>query len=487
MALLSIFVGTACIAVQQYMGQAANIVQVNDNDLGTGLNQFEYIGTWEYDSAVSGAFNTDNHASFTAEDYYQVRFSGTQIKIYGEKNVAMGQAAISIDGGSEAIINPYSSTHLEQQLLYASATLANGNHILKVRNTGEKDQASAGTWVSADRVDVIADPIIPPAPTVPPSTPMPTVKPVATTSPSVVHASVPTPRTAAQQLAAPQAPSAQVMQDTVPTMPSNLSALVTGDNAIVTLRWSASESGTGISGYRVERLSDGADWTTLSDKVTELTYLDRAAAFSVHYKYRLSAISGTGKVSDYATVDATTGNFIATSVTTTSGSFRSDDKSASAEVPAGALATNANCSVITMAAKVATSALKVVAGSYSLVCKDASGKVLTDFAQPIKWSVNLKGKLRGVSNPDAAVIDSTTGAAASIPGAVYDPKAQVMNFNQTSSSTVAVLGEVKHGTSWIWITFVIIMLLAGGGFIFLLRHHQIEKYRDYLMAKYYNL
>ncbi len=57
------------------------VVSVNDNTLGTGTNQFEYVGTWSYGSQ-SGAYQNDNHWSNVANAYYQVRFNGTQAKLY---------------------------------------------------------------------------------------------------------------------------------------------------------------------------------------------------------------------------------------------------------------------------------------------------------------------------------------------------------------------------------------------------------------------
>ena len=490
-ALLSIFVATTGIAVQQYVGLAENVVQVNDATVGTGLNQFQFSGSWQVDRPA-GAFKSDNHYSDVYGAYYQVKFSGTRARVYGEKSPTLGRVGISIDGGAETIVDPYAASRVEQQLLYTSPVLSNAVHTVKVRLKSSKNAAATHGYISADRVDIsvvtppTATPVPTPVPTAKPvATAVPVAKPAATAAP-VSRAPVATPRPVANAPAATTAPATAPAQDTAPSAPGDLSAMVTGDNAIITLIWSASSSGTGINGYRVERMADGGTWEMLGE-TSALTYMDNSAAFAVHYKYRVSAMSGTGKASEYATVDATTGKFVATAMSSAAGNFRSDDKLAAAEVPAGALAANANCSIVTMPLKNTVSKMKVVAGSYALVCKDSTGKVLKDFGRPVEWSVNLKGKLGGVSNPEVAVVDAKSGASASIPGAIYDSKTQIIRFNQTSATTVAVLGEAKRGVPVLWFVFIGIALALWVAFIILLRSHQIEKYRDYIMSKYYNL
>jgi len=130
-------------------------VSVNDNTIGTGNNQFEYVSSanWPF-SPEPGAFNNDNHYSQTANAYYQVRFSGTQAKVYTKKNSNHGIMAISIDGGTETNADSYSSTTVQQALVYTSPLLAAGQHTLKVRVTGTKNASSTDTWIIADRVDV---------------------------------------------------------------------------------------------------------------------------------------------------------------------------------------------------------------------------------------------------------------------------------------------------------------------------------------------
>ncbi len=127
---------------------------VNDNTTSTSNNQFEYSGTWSYGSQ-SGAYNSDNHWSSTTNGYYQVRFNGSQVKVYAAKAPGHGIVAVSIDGGAETNVDLYASSRQDQALVYTSPGLALGQHTLKVRTTGTKNGSSTGYTNVADRVDIL--------------------------------------------------------------------------------------------------------------------------------------------------------------------------------------------------------------------------------------------------------------------------------------------------------------------------------------------
>lgn len=126
---------------------------VNDAPVGTGLNQFEFVGAWAA-SAGTGMFQGDNNYSNTTGDYYQVRFTGNKAAIYSEKGPNLGILGVSIDGGVETIVDVYGVARADQQLLYTSPALSLTTHTLKVRITGNKNAASTGMYAVADRVDV---------------------------------------------------------------------------------------------------------------------------------------------------------------------------------------------------------------------------------------------------------------------------------------------------------------------------------------------
>ena len=133
-------------------------VTIDDATTGTGENQYEFVGTWGTSTPETAYMQTD-HYSGTTDSYYQVRFNGIQAMVYGEKNNAFGIIAISVDGGEETLVDCYSAEKVGNTLLYTSPVLAKGSHIIKVRVTGTKNEASASTYTTADRVVYIPAPI----------------------------------------------------------------------------------------------------------------------------------------------------------------------------------------------------------------------------------------------------------------------------------------------------------------------------------------
>lgn len=129
--------------------------KVNDNTSGAGLDEFQYNSQWGYYASQTGAYNLDNHWSGTTNDYYQVRFNGTQVKIYAAKASNHGIGAVSIDGGAETNVDFYAPSRQDQVLVWTSPILTRGVHTLMVRVTGTKNGSSTGYYVPADRVDVV--------------------------------------------------------------------------------------------------------------------------------------------------------------------------------------------------------------------------------------------------------------------------------------------------------------------------------------------
>ncbi|MGC4821463.1 family 20 glycosylhydrolase [Micromonospora sp. DT63] len=131
-----------------------SVVQVNDNTVGTGDNQFSYSGTWSYGAGGTQQFQRDDHYSSTLDSAYQVRFTGNKIKLFVARAPNHGRAGVSIDGGPETVVDLYSPTRVDQSMVFTSGPLAQGSHVLKVRVLNSKNANSSGTAVTADKVEV---------------------------------------------------------------------------------------------------------------------------------------------------------------------------------------------------------------------------------------------------------------------------------------------------------------------------------------------
>lgn len=96
------------------------------------LNNFNYTGDF-----LNGA----------KDSYAQLSFFGTGIELIGTKSPNSGIAAISVDGGAETYVNLYSSSTKNNTYLYSPSNLPLGNHIIKVRTTGDKSTFSQGSII----------------------------------------------------------------------------------------------------------------------------------------------------------------------------------------------------------------------------------------------------------------------------------------------------------------------------------------------------
>jgi len=126
---------------------------INDTTTGTGMNQFNYAGSWSSGSQ-GGAFFNDNSWSSAAGAYVELQFSGTRVDFYGAKASNHGIGAMSIDGGPETLVDYYASSRADMALLYSASGLTNGTHTLKVRVTGTRNAGSSGNSITVDRANV---------------------------------------------------------------------------------------------------------------------------------------------------------------------------------------------------------------------------------------------------------------------------------------------------------------------------------------------
>jgi Glycosyl hydrolase family 59/Secretion system C-terminal sorting domain len=131
-------------------------ITIDDAIQGNGVEQFNYVGSgWHYCTECgSDLYAGSNSWDNTENDYVTVGFSGTRIKFYGVKDPQHGIGAVSIDGGSETSIDFYSATRAGDQLMWTSSMLTAGNHVFKLRITGNKNTNSTDRWVAPDRLDI---------------------------------------------------------------------------------------------------------------------------------------------------------------------------------------------------------------------------------------------------------------------------------------------------------------------------------------------
>ena len=131
-----------------YYGGSGNGTTVNDITTGTGQKQFNYVGSgWKSGATEAGCWNNDLHRSSTTGDYFDLDFTGIQVRLYAKKASGYGTAMVSIDGGPESRISFKDASTQNQALIYKSPWLKSGSHTLKVK-------VANGT-ISSDFVEIL--------------------------------------------------------------------------------------------------------------------------------------------------------------------------------------------------------------------------------------------------------------------------------------------------------------------------------------------
>ncbi|CAO5236091.1 GH26 domain-containing protein [Frankia sp. AgKG'84/4] len=142
---------------------------IEDNQIGVGADQVSYTGSWlACGGCVPPTPNNSFRYSSTAGSTATIRFTGTQISVYGIRESHGGIMAISVDFGLSTIVDSYAPTS-SVALLFTSSRLINGAHILQIINTGQRNPASDNTVTAFDRAGIAAtsppvDPLPPPPP-----------------------------------------------------------------------------------------------------------------------------------------------------------------------------------------------------------------------------------------------------------------------------------------------------------------------------------
>lgn len=126
----------------------------NDSLTGSGLNQFNFAGTWYSENNSNCSGGTVRYSNI-ANDYVTFQFNGIQIKWYSDPGENRGIAAVSIDNGAESNIDLYNDARTWNQAVWTSPVLSSGTHTLKIRVTGNKNSSSSDNWILVDGIEVL--------------------------------------------------------------------------------------------------------------------------------------------------------------------------------------------------------------------------------------------------------------------------------------------------------------------------------------------
>lgn len=283
---------------------------------------------------------------------------------------------------------------------------------------------------------------------------------------------------------------------TAPTKPGNFLATAGTEGLAINLTWEAStDKGSGVKDYLLERSKDKTTWEKLAENLADISFVDTTAAAETQYFYRLAATDNAGNRSDYASNDYTTGKFVS-NLTGEINTLKSEDGLFTVQLSKSATAEGVACVVISEPAGRSSMAKyrnSLVAGPYSLVCKQADGKAIESFNGSVEASMVLDGdakkavkKLKKYKNLKLGTVDKAgefTGVEAR-----FALTTGVISFSLDKPATLILTGTVK---SSIWPTilsiFLLILVVGGGIFMLKLRQAQKQQYEEYIRKKYLDL
>src|SRR5262249_38939726 len=150
-----VFVGTNRI---QAFGLTSDTI-VDDSVTGTGMNQFNYVGSgWAHvtGSSTMGTFDSTVSTDNVQGEYATLTFTGSQIKVYSNEVTGYGSATFSVDGTDVqtlSLLPPPNTSSPNGQgagdvLVYTVTGLGPGTHTFKILNN------AASNVISIDRVEI---------------------------------------------------------------------------------------------------------------------------------------------------------------------------------------------------------------------------------------------------------------------------------------------------------------------------------------------
>lgn len=148
---------TGLVTITAPAALAGTWVVVNDVAGSAGNIRVEYSGTWHVGEGPD-KYGGDDHYSDRTGALATVRFTGTGVSVFGARAPWHGVAGYSVDGGPEHRVDMYAPTRADQQAILTVTGLSAAPHIVRVRVTGDRRPASAGPWISVDKIVVSVTP-----------------------------------------------------------------------------------------------------------------------------------------------------------------------------------------------------------------------------------------------------------------------------------------------------------------------------------------
>ena len=130
------------------------IALIDDVPLAGALPSFTYSGHWEHVRAIDdGRTGGTSTRSYREGARAMLRFTGTEVRVFGVCGQHGGRALVAIDGHSAGTIDFYATAKEPHMLVFTSPHLAEGTHLLSISVATEPD-ATKKRYVNIDGAEV---------------------------------------------------------------------------------------------------------------------------------------------------------------------------------------------------------------------------------------------------------------------------------------------------------------------------------------------
>ena len=114
---------------------------------------FSYAGIWYTSTGSSFSGGSYRYAS-RSESSVTATFTGTAVSYIATTANMMGQARVTLDGGTPFYVDLFSLTTAHQQTVWSTSGLTNTVHTLLIEYSGLKNPSSRGYYVDLDALDI---------------------------------------------------------------------------------------------------------------------------------------------------------------------------------------------------------------------------------------------------------------------------------------------------------------------------------------------
>lgn len=112
-----------------------------------------YSGAWSKSSTSSASGGSFAYAD-AAGSSVTISFSGTYLGLIAKKSNVYGIAKVTLDNKTPVMVDLYSSAVVYGQKVWNTGTLTSGEHTITIQWTGTKNDASTGTNIGIDALDL---------------------------------------------------------------------------------------------------------------------------------------------------------------------------------------------------------------------------------------------------------------------------------------------------------------------------------------------